>query len=284
MCKYSIITVCRNAENEIGKTLESVLSQKVNMDMLELVIVDGLSNDCTKQMVDTYRHQANKIGLTMVFNSEQDNGIYDAMNKGARLAKGEWCLYLNAGDRFFNNLSLSYLIECNKESFDIIYGDTVHSFENRYAIKKARPEQDINFKGGMEFCHQSCIIRKDYLLAHPYSNEYRIAGDCDFFTRAFINKAHFHYIPKIISIFEKDGISSTNGGVVVKENAIVKYKYGLIKRKEYEEEIRLASMNIRIRALIPKFVIKLRQRYIMRKATSHWKTYEEVYAEAQSIN
>lgn len=277
MREYTIITVCKNAEKEIGRTIESILSQKIDMNLLELLIIDGLSSDNTKKIVETYQEKAKSLGIKIRFYSEKDDGIYDAMNKGARLANGVWCLYLNAGDIFFNEKSFEYLIKCEKCDYDIIYGDTVFSYNGKYKINKSRNEKLIDYKHGMEFCHQSCIIKKNFLLDYPYSTEYKIAGDCDFFTKAFIKGAHFHYVSEIISIFDKNGVSSNNGGIVIKENEYIKYKYGLIDKSEFEKNTKKADKTIKLRAVMPKIIIKIRHKIIMNMATKNWNTQKEIY-------
>ena len=260
MYKCSIITICRNAEKEISKTIESVLNQDYNFKEIEMIIVDGLSSDNTKNVVDSYMSEANKKGLIINFNSEKDKGIYDAMNKGIDYAKGEWCLFLNAGDYFFYDKSLSNLLDGDISNYNIVYGDTVHNYDNKFTIVKSKYESELNYKNGMEFCHQSCIIRTDYLKNHKYSLDYKIAGDCDFFTNAYINKIRFHYIPKVVSVFSRDGLSSKNGAMVYKENNYIKYKYGLVTEKEYLKANKKYNVKIKIRSFFPKRIINMRQK------------------------
>lgn len=276
--EYTIITVCKNEEKGIGITLQSIVTQDIDLHNVEVIIIDGLSNDNTKNVVESYYAVADKRGLTIHFLSEKDNGIYDAMNKGIKLANGIWCIYLNAGDRFFCSSSMSYLVNSNKERYDIVYGDTVYVYQNRYKVIHAKEAGYLNYRRGMEFCHQSCIISKQYLADHPYSTTYKIAGDYNFFTEAYVNNARFLHVSNIISVFDKEGVSSNNGGRVRQENAKVKYKFGLINKSEYEREIKRASWQIGIRRIVPAFVVKARHTFIMKKATATWKTYETIIA------
>lgn len=276
MCLLSIITVCKNAEHEIGITLDSILTQNCDMSMVEVIIIDGLSTDYTINVIRQYDNYAKKKNLKIWLYSEKDLGIYDAMNKGAQRANGEWCLYLNAGDVFFDNNALKILdIGCLNE-YDIVYGDTVHSYQNKYKKIKSRSEMEINFLHGMEFCHQSCIIRTTYLQIHPYVLSFKIAGDYEFFTRAYIEKARFHYVPGIIAIFDKNGVSSNNGGLVKKENAEIQYKYGLLNRKKYMLELRNSKIQLVLRKYIPFFIIRHRHNRIMKRSTKNWKALDEI--------
>lgn len=275
MTECTIITVCKNAGNEIEKTIKSVLSQKIDMNKIELLFVDGLSSDNTLEIIKKYISKFKEIRIRYI--SEKDKGIYDAMNKGANLANGEWCLYLNAGDIFFNEDSLSNILNFeNKKDFDIIYGDTIHNYKYKYNIVKAKSEKELTYKYGMEFCHQSCIIKTSYQRNNKYSLNYKIAGDYDFFTHAFFSNAKFHHIPKVISIFSKDGISSTRGSLVIKENADVKLKYNIISEKEYKIEVNKAIFKMKLREKLPRFIIKKRNDLIMNKNTKNWLSFDEI--------
>ena len=97
--KFSIITVTYNAEDSIEGTVESVISQ--SFKSFEYIVIDGASTDNTNELLKNYKKQIDLIV------SEKDEGLYDAMNKGILLAKGEFLLFLNAGDRLFNNTVLN---------------------------------------------------------------------------------------------------------------------------------------------------------------------------------
>jgi len=110
----SLITVCYNAEPLIAQTLQSAVDQ--TFQDFELVIIDGGSKDQTVSIAKKFQ---NHIGTLI---SEPDQGIYDAMNKGVKAAKGEWLYFLNAGDSFYNEQILADLFESqNYEGIDLIY-------------------------------------------------------------------------------------------------------------------------------------------------------------------
>ena len=116
--RISIITVTYNASSVLEKTLSSVASQ--TYDNLEYVVVDGASKDDTLSIVDRWR---NHIDILV---SEPDKGLYDAMNKGARLATGDWILYMNADDIFVNEgvvADVAAFIEAHPEA-EVVYGDS----------------------------------------------------------------------------------------------------------------------------------------------------------------
>ena len=111
----SLITVTFNAEQLLFQTWQSAMNQ--TYQNFELILVDGGSKDNTLQVAKQFE---NKIGTLI---SEPDKGIYDAMNKGIKAAKGEWVYFLNAGDSFYNNEVLANIFENkNLEDFELIYG------------------------------------------------------------------------------------------------------------------------------------------------------------------
>ena len=103
--KVSIITVCFNPGGEIIKTIESVLAQ--DFTDFEYVIEDGSSTDGTENVINAYRKKFEKRGIPLLYFSESDSGIYDAMNQAAGFALGDYVLFLNAGDRFYDEKVLS---------------------------------------------------------------------------------------------------------------------------------------------------------------------------------
>lgn len=144
--KLSIITVCYNAENEIARTIESVLKQTFND--FEYIIVDGSSTDSTLNIVNNYKSSIQQII------SEPDKGIYDAMNKGIKMANGEWVIMMNAGDQFASNTVLDEIFSSYiPDSIDFIYSDVLVKNRNHWNICP----MDFD-NGGLN--HQCVIYRK----------------------------------------------------------------------------------------------------------------------------
>jgi glycosyltransferase involved in cell wall biosynthesis len=116
--KFSIITVCKNSEKTIEKTIKSVIEQTYKN--IEYIIIDGKSTDNTAGIIKKY---INKISHYI---NEEDNGIYDAMNKGVNLAKGDYISFLNADDRLFDELSIERVCKQikndNSKAIDVFYG------------------------------------------------------------------------------------------------------------------------------------------------------------------
>lgn len=268
--KITIITVCFNAANGLIETAESILNQQYND--IEWIVVDGKSTDNTEEIIKLYRDKLIKRGIEVNFRSEKDYGIYDAMNKGIDRASGEWCIFMNAGDSFYSDGSLENLVINDIDKFDIIYGDANHVYNNKFKFYPAKNEKDLSFINGMEFCHQSAIIRKEILKKLRYSTNYKIAGDFDFFVRAFKVPCRFKHVEKIISEFQMDGISSTNGAKGILENNEIKLNHNLIEANEYQKIKKRYTLYLNLRNMLPRRIVKMRHEYIMKKDTQEWKT------------
>ena len=181
----SIITVTYNAELVLGRTLESVAMQTYR-GFVEHIIVDGASKDHTLELVRTYKQEHPEIAVTLV--SEPDKGLYDAMNKGLKLAKGEFVSFLNAGDRLHDKMTLEDIFDNaeHPERIGVIYGDTnIVDNHGNYLRQRhlSAPGQLTwtSFQKGMLVCHQSFYARRT--LCPPYDLQYRFSSDVDWCIR-----------------------------------------------------------------------------------------------------
>lgn len=177
----SIITVTFNAESTLGRTLESVASQTYR-GFVEHVIVDGASKDRTVEMANRYKEQHPEIAVTII--SEPDKGLYDAMNKGLKLAKGAFVCFLNAGDKFHDHQTIEDVFDNidRPEQVGVIYGDTnVVDEEGNFLRPRHLSAPEVlrwtSFKQGMLVCHQSFYARRS--LCPEYDTRYRFSADVD---------------------------------------------------------------------------------------------------------
>jgi glycosyltransferase involved in cell wall biosynthesis len=170
--KLTIITITYNAEKVLVSTLKSVFSQ-TNQNF-EYLIIDGASKDNTLDI-------AKKFGVKNII-SEPDKGIYDAMNKGLELCRGEYIWFMNAGDQLFDNETVARLLKAFELEGDIYYSDTsiVDEQNNTLGLRSEITPHKLPkmlswqaFKYGMVVCHQSFIVRKTiapkFILGHHYS-------------------------------------------------------------------------------------------------------------------
>lgn len=176
--KISVITVVFNNAKDIGYTLESIASQ--SYENVEHIVIDGKSTDGTLEILTKHKEQID------VLVSEKDRGIYDAMNKGLKRATGEYVLFLNSGDAFYDENTLSDIFS-NSEGADIYYGETKLIDENRQIIGDRRhktPKQFTwkSFGRGMNICHQAIYIKRS--IAPQYDLQYKISADIDWVIRS----------------------------------------------------------------------------------------------------
>jgi|694.fasta_scaffold154801_3 glycosyltransferase involved in cell wall biosynthesis len=216
--QISIITVTLNNLEGLRRTLNSVLAQK--NDLVEYVIIDGGSNDGTLSFLNTNSEKINK------YISEKDNGIYDAMNKGALLSQGRYLLFLNSGDELCNCAINLYNSEINISHYDFYYGQIYlkngNESESKYEIKIPNYHQ-LGY--GMSIFHPSTLISKtQFFKLGMYDCSFRLAADYNFFLKAYIKNASFKYINKPLAIYESGGFSSQNANLSLIENIKIKFQ------------------------------------------------------------
>ncbi len=196
---FSIITVCYNEVKNIRKTLESTISQ--TFKDYELIVVDGGSTDGTKDIILQYEQH-----FTW-WCSEQDRGIFNAMNKGVSHATGEYVIFINAGDRFFDHHVLEKVYHRGMQA-DIIEGHTIRTDK----MVRHRPVYDDMCEHLFTdtISHQGTFIRRQLLLDHPYDEKYKIVSDWKFWLETLIIEDHsYSFVDLDISYFDMTGISFT---------------------------------------------------------------------------
>ncbi len=231
----SIITVTFNAESTLGRTFESVSSQSYK-GFLEHIIIDGASKDHTVEMANRYKEQHPEIVTTII--SEPDKGLYDAMNKGLKLAKGEFVCFMNAGDKFHNSQTLEDVFGNidHPEQVGVIYGDTnVVDEKGNYLRPRHLNAPNIlqwtSFKQGMLVCHQSFYARRT--LCPMYDIRYRFSADVDWCIK--VMKAGYeqglvnHNTHLVLTDFLDGGMTNKNHRASLLERfRIMNHHYGLI--------------------------------------------------------
>jgi len=211
---FSIITVTYNASQWIERTVQSVISQ--SYPQIEYIIIDGNSTDGTLDIIKKYRQA---ISLCI---SEPDNGLYDAMNKGLKLASGDYVWFINAGDTLGSDTTVQEIVNrFDVENLpDIIYGETqiVDSQGIPMAMRRLKAPEKLSWKSfrmGMLVCHQSFIVRRT--IAEQYDLQYRFAADYDWCIRC-LKKANFLFNTHLIlSQFMEAGLSAANRKESLKE-------------------------------------------------------------------
>jgi len=175
--KISVITVVFNSKALIETTIKSVFQQTYSS--IEYIIIDGASTDGTTQLIEPYRSKL------AVFVSEKDRGIYDAMNKGLARATGDYVVFMNSGDLFYENITLEKVFSAAAAA-DVYYGNTkiIDLNGNVIGDKRQKPPMKLNWKSlkyGMCVSHQSFIAKRS--LCEPYNLNYKLSADIDWVIR-----------------------------------------------------------------------------------------------------
>jgi glycosyltransferase involved in cell wall biosynthesis len=201
--KLSIITINLDNKEGLQKTIRSVITQ--TFTDYEYIVIDGASSDGSPGVIDFYK---DKIihGI-----SEKDSGIYNAMNKGIRLAKGEYCLFLNSGDYLYSDHVLEQIFKSGPNE-DIVYGDMMIDYGNNKMVVGRQPEK-ISFEFMVEatLWHPVSFIKKKLLdESHGYNENYKIVSDYEFFIKTIILKGvRTRHVPVIVAVFNTKGIGSS---------------------------------------------------------------------------
>ena len=198
----SIITVVYNGEAHLEQTIESVISQ--DYPNFEYIIVDGGSQDQTLEIVK--RHQS-QIDYWI---SEPDKGIYNAMNKGIALAKGEIIGILNSDDYYQEN-TVSKVVECfAKTKADIVHGnvDRLNEIKGKKYFITVTPNLE-RLNQTMTINHPACFVKKKvYKKIGGFDESFRLAADYEFLLRAYKQNCQFHHLDQSLTVFRIGGESS----------------------------------------------------------------------------
>lgn len=217
--RFTIITVSFNAENTIIETAKS-LAQQTCQDY-EWLVVDGGSTDRTLELIAGLNLPNQRVI------SESDKGIYDAMNKATRLARGDWLYFLNCGDAFVDDAVLfdvSKAIDLNDDAKlvwgDMLYFDQQREWRRRFRHISPRtlPFDDLN--------HQATFARRDlFQQVGPFNLAYRTSADYDWLIRVLRGGAHYHYLQRDITRFAVGGMHSSNPQALVAERRALRLQY-----------------------------------------------------------
>lgn len=195
----SIITVVKNAENTIEKCINSVLNQ--NYKNIEYIIIDGNSTDNTKKIIDKYR---NKVSLII---SGDDNGIWDAMNKGIKLAKGEILGFINADDVYYENSLKIVNKYFGGENIDFLFGTV-----KKYKLIHGYNPSVIKWSFGFYTSHSvGFFIKTQKHKEVGFYNTKYLSADLDFFYKMIVNfklRGKSTEKEEILGEFGKGGFSS----------------------------------------------------------------------------
>lgn len=240
--KISIVTINYNNLEGLKKTIESVFSQ--TFKDVEYIVIDGGSSDGGKEYLDSLPRER---FASIV--SEPDGGLYDAMNKGISHSSGDYVIFMNSGDVFFDDLTLEKIFSKNKYDSDVLYGSTLYGYEDGYVLRKPRELSVLERE--LPFCHQAVFVKGDLIRNRKFDLQYRFISDYDMLYHFWKGDKQFEEIPQIVAIYDASGVSASkkNSWRIYEERCLI---HGL-KPSKTQFRIAQAKGNLKglLRTLIP---------------------------------
>ncbi|OKS89489.1 glycosyltransferase family 2 protein [Mucilaginibacter polytrichastri] len=221
--KLSIITIVYNNVRDIERTLQSIIRQTYSN--IEYLVIDGASNDGTLEILNRYKQHISKLI------SEPDRGIYDAMNKGLALAKGDYVLFMNSGDEIYAPDTVANIFASAPDA-DIYYGETEMINDAGESLGRRRhkaPEKFTwhDFKYGMSISHQAIYIKRS--LTEPYDGRYALSADIDWILKAARKAKRIVNVQQYVAKYLVGGMSKKkHRQSLVERFNIMKEYYGVI--------------------------------------------------------
>ena len=220
---FSVITVTYNDKNNLEKTIQSVIKQKNKLDDIEYIVIDGDSSDGSSELINKYK---NYIDVVV---SEPDKGLYDAMNKALKLAKGQYANFINAGDIFAGNDTLlkvkMLMIESNQA--DLIYGDALETTLDGNTLFKQAYSNKLIWHG-MFTHHQSMFYKMSTIKENEivYNLKYKIAADYAFTYKVVKLSTFIQKIDLPICVFLQGGLSAQHANKGLTEQNTIRKEIG----------------------------------------------------------
>ncbi|MBO5082299.1 MAG: glycosyltransferase [Lachnospiraceae bacterium] len=220
----SIIIPTKNAYDKLKITLSSLAVQTYRN--FECIIMDNLSSDDTQSLVSQYQNDIPNL----VLYCSQDEGIYDAMNKGVSYATGEYILFMGASDTLHSPDILAQVNDTlTHQTPDVLYGDIIY-LPNQY-ISQPPALSNRYFKSGKMICHQSIFARKETLDNYPFHLDYPFGADRDWLIHTFRDQNTFVHIPVAIAVYDTSGYTSlavNHKAVWMESGKILRKYYGFL--------------------------------------------------------
>jgi len=233
MPKLSIITINRNNASGLHKTIESVLSQ--TLTNFEYIVIDGGSTDGSVEII---KHYTDRITYWV---SEPDKGIYNAMNKGIKIATGEYLQFLNSGDWLSDNNILENIFRKTHYG-DVLYGNCKLELKNGEIDEYHMPEKITlsYFYSGRSINHQSSFFKRTLFDGNLYDETFKIVSDWKYYFLLIFRGAVFEYLDLFVVYFDYTGVGSVLDDTHVKErNRCLNEAVPTHIRFDYEEFVPL---------------------------------------------
>ena len=243
MITFSVVTITYNAAAVLRPTLDSVMMQ--DYPNVEHLIIDGASTDETLAIAKAYQKLSDEAenGHVVKIQSEPDKGLYDAMNKGLRLATGDYIVFMNAGDRFpeadtLDKVMLAAVVGDGEERPAVLFANTdiIDDKGNFLYHRRLSPPERLtwrSFRYGMVVCHQAFYARTDIARSLPYDTTFRYSADVDWCIRVMKEGERQHHLLRnihaVVANYMEEGQTTIHHKDSLKERfEVMRRHYGLL--------------------------------------------------------
>ncbi len=218
--RISVITVAYNSEKGIGRTIESVLNQTYND--VEYLIIDGKSSDHTVEIAESYRKAMEDKGVIYRIISEPDGGIYDAMNKGIRLAEGDVIGLLNSEDTYEREALQTVSETFAETGCELMFANIrIHRPDGSSFVKKARLRK---FQTSRDWNHPTTFVQAEVYKDNPFRN-LGIHDDYGFFLQMRRQNRRIVTVDRVLADFRMGGASNRKSWKAAGKRIRDRYKY-----------------------------------------------------------
>lgn len=236
MNKISVVTICFNDEVAIKRTVKSVIKQTYNN--IEYIIKDGESKDNTVEAAEKLLKEST---VTYRIVSRKDTGIYDAMNQAIDSCTGDWVIFMNAGDTFFDECVIEDMFRRKiDDNIGIVYGHTMYDLAGNLSMISNHNLEWLNRE--VCYCHQAIFAKKTLFDKERFTLDNVILGDYDWLIRIKRRGIQMQQINCVVCRYARDGISAKAMYETSKEECMIHNKYyaekksmprkGILKIKE----------------------------------------------------
>jgi len=208
----SVITVVLNGVNHIEQTLSSVINQTYKN--IEYIVIDGGSSDGTQAVIKKHENQ---LSFWM---SESDHGIYDAMNKGITVAKGNWLFFLGSDDVLFTENTIEDVAYFLKNDLSLVFGNIVYQDQR---VIKSRLNLFTLLHNTVH--HQSAFYNRNLFRTWRYDASFKLISDFELNLKIYLHKLGYQHIDRIICRCDHRGQSRTNQELAYQETNLIRNKY-----------------------------------------------------------
>lgn len=218
--KVSVVTIAFNSESVIARTIESVLAQTVSD--IEYWIIDGASKDRTVEIAESYRMAFEAKGVEYHIQSEPDTGIYNAMNKGIRLATGDIIGMINSGDWYEPDTIENVIKAYTEQGFDLMYANIrMHRMDGSTFVKKGRLRR---FETSRDWNHPTTFVKAKVYKDNPF-RELGIHDDYGFFLQVKKQGKKIIVLDQVLANFEMGGASNRKSLRAAGKRIMDRYRY-----------------------------------------------------------